>query len=341
VLRLTRKFRAIVAVAAMLLVIACAGPAASPTSSAPSSPGATVAVSPTTAVPSATATASSTVSASPRARRTPTPIAPVKESDAVVRLEQTGDTGGPWVVAVVMVDGRFITRMDDTSVTERRLTASGVQRVRDEILGTGVFGQDQRFPLEPAPGQTPPAHGLSGVIFKAWTGARIVTVSTLLASSEESFYKPSPARTKLGRLSQQLLKPETWLAAASWSDPTPRPYASAVFRLLAVTTGPIPGDVRPELDSMDWPFTKSLPAIGEPATASSLEPKPRCVPLTRDDASVLRTEFARIGALFPGPATLDGSWSAQVFSTSLGLSINVFAEPLWPDQFSCASATFY
>ena len=78
-----------------------------------------------------------------------------------------------------------------------------------------------------------------------------------------------------------------------------------------------------------------------PVTASPLEPKPRCVPLTGDDASFLRKEFARIGALYPGPATLDGSWSAQVFSTSLGLSSNVFAEPLWPDQSSCAGATFY
>jgi hypothetical protein len=50
-------------------------------------------------------------------------------------------------LAVLTADGRFGTRTDDNQLRERRLTPAGVQRVRDELVATGLFERDQRFPL--------------------------------------------------------------------------------------------------------------------------------------------------------------------------------------------------
>lgn len=117
------------------LVFASCLQAASAPSSSPSAP------SPPPSAPSPSTTIAAT-SATPTTkpvagRPSPRPVPGVRSSDLVVRHEGVGDTCCPVPWAVLTADGRYITRADDTQLRERKLTAAGVQRVRDEIAATG------------------------------------------------------------------------------------------------------------------------------------------------------------------------------------------------------------
>lgn len=324
----------------VLLTIACGPVARSPSSEIPSA-SASSSSSPTEAA-SAAPSATPSATAIGTAKRTPIPLPSLSASDLVVRLERSGELCCPRPVVVVMTDGRFVTAADNGQLTERVLTAAGAQRVRTEVLASGLFDKDQFIPLEPQPGVTPPAHGISGFTLRAWSGTRIASVSwPVLPESEKSYYKPSPARERADQLATRLLSPETWLPTDAWTTLTPRPHAVSAYRFVTVTQ-PV-GGTPPNVTAVDWPFTTSLLDFGDPLQNPTTIPVPfgpgdfRCATIAADDARAIRTVLERAGAM------VTTMFTAADFTTALatgnsGTGLVLFAEPLFPDRPSCTSA---
>jgi len=322
------------ATAAMFLLVlgACSPEASSPRQT-----------STDTAVPGRTEASSTapSVTSSPRtARRAPTPLAAVRPSDLVVRIDALGELCCPAPVAVATVDGRLVTRAADGTLVERRLTAAGVQRLRDEVVGTGLFDRDLEVRLELSPAASPVPHGISARTFRVWNGARTVTVSSpVLQQSEEVFYKPSPARTQLDALAAHLTAPESWLPSTAWAVEAPRAYVADGFRVVS-SAEPVGGSP-PDVDAIDWPFTTSIADFGEPLAATSQVFVPigpgtrplRCAALDANDARSARDAWERAGAKvndFP-----DGAFMTVLAWGAGGSGIVLFAQALMPDQSSC------
>src|SRR2546423_11879064 len=126
-----------------------------------------VACSPANTSPAQSATADPTapsVTASPTAtaiaRRSPAPLRPVRPSDLVVRIDTLGETCCPAPAVVATVEGRLITRAEDGTPVEGRLTAGGARQVAGEVIRTGLFDRDRIVSPHPAPGGTPTHHAI-------------------------------------------------------------------------------------------------------------------------------------------------------------------------------------
>jgi hypothetical protein len=240
---------------------------------------------------------------------------------------------------VLTADGRFVTRADDAQEWERRLTPAGVQLVRDEIAATGLFERDQAFRLEPRPDATPLQRGVGSLFFKVWRDTRTVEVSTATDQGpDESHFQPSPARTRLDRLSKQLLKPESWLPANSWADPTPRPYEAATFALL-VQTEVGQANERPTIDALSaaWPFFVGPLDLGQPlpATAGPWADTTRCLVLTRDDKVAVANAMVRASDPEPVFTLPDGTLLTSFARADNQGRLVMTLRPLLPDRRSC------
>ena len=315
-----------IAVVATLLLTACLPSASTP------SPSTTIASS------SATATSSPTTTQS-AAKRSPTPVPADRPSDLVVRHEGVGDTCCPVPWAVLTADGRFVTRADDNQLRERRLTPAGVQRVRDELVATGLFERDQRFPLELRPGASGPQRGVGGLFFKVWRDTRSVEVGTAMdQGADEVLFQPSAARTRLDRLSKQLRQPEAWLPADAWADPTPRPYEPATFALL-LRTEVGQSNERPMIDALSGtrPFSIGPLELGQtlPATAGPQAEMTRCSVLTRDDMVAVTNAIVRASGADSIYTLTDGTLLSSFAAADNQARLVVTLRPLLPDRQSC------
>jgi hypothetical protein len=297
-------------------ILGCCAPA--PSAASPSLP--------VSASPSATATA-----------RTPLPVPAPPASDLVVRIEHLSDVCCPSAALVLMVDGRLVTRTNDNRLVERRLTAAGAQQVRDEIVRSGLFANDQNIALELKPGATPPGGGVGGVTVRAWNGARATTVmSPVIAPSLEPYYQPSSERRRIEQLVARLLALETWLPASAWDRSTAELYSASAFRLI-VNREPVGGSP-PDVSTVDWPFTTPLSDFGEPLSPDSgvivpVGPGPlRCAALVAADAQEVRNALARAGATIN---EFNGFFTT-VLAAGSSPGIVLFMGALMPDQASCA-----
>lgn len=295
-----------------------------------------VASAPSPESPSATSVSTPTPAA---AKRTPLSVPAARPSDLVVRYESSSDVCCPIARAVLTADGRFVTRTDDDQLRERRITPAGVQRVRDELVATGLFERDQDFPLELRPGASGPQRGVGGLHFSVWRDTRTVEVGTAPhQGTDEALFQPSPARTRLDQLSKQLLSPETWLPADLWADPTPRAYEARVFALL-LRTEVGPSNVTPTIDALaaTWPFSVGPLALGEtlPATAGPQADTTRCSVLTKDDMLAVRDAIGRAGGADAMLTQPDGAFVAPFASQDRSSYLVLNVRPLLPDRASC------
>jgi hypothetical protein len=283
----------------------------------------------------------SSTSTTPAAKHSPAAVPATRPSDLVVRLEGVGDTCCPAPLAVLTADGRFVTRTDDNQLRERKLTPAGVQRVRDELVATGLFERDQRFPLELRPGASGPQRGVGGLFFKVWRDTRNVEVATATdQGADEVLFQPSPARTRLDRLSKQLLKPETWLPADAWADPTPRRYEPAAFALLLRVEHPGAYNARPTIDELSatWPFSVGPLALGEalPPGAGPFDEPTRCIALTKDDMLAVKDAIVRSGGSDAMQTSPDDALLVGFGTQDQQSGLDVMIRPLLPDRSSCS-----
>ena len=170
--------------------------------------------------------------------------------------------GGPLNSALVYADGRLIWRKEGgfsyganpstTGFLEQHLTPEGVERMRSEILATGLFDRDLGF--------------RSSVAIWGWArvrrGDRLVSVCWNLPGNPpdpscSGAIPTSEQERALRRLDELLLHPRTWLPASAWADTTIRPFVPARF---AICYGP------------NWRGTRSPKPIG-PARILALLPR--------------------------------------------------------------------
>lgn len=179
----------------LTLVAAACGTAASTPSPTPSTSASTPSAS---ATPGAIATATATPTASPRPQsRTPEPVAPTNTSDLVARLDFFGETCCPVPVAVITADGRVVTTTETGAYVERRITAAAAQRVRSELLASGLFTKDQGLPAEPMPGAVPGPLPIAGYNLRVWNGSALVRLQWVtIPPDRAASYRPSPARAR-------------------------------------------------------------------------------------------------------------------------------------------------
>jgi hypothetical protein len=218
----------------------------------------------------------------------------------VVRFTSCGDVCVADPGTTVLADGRVIWMSESPAgivLTERTLTPSGLQRVRDALDATGLFEADGSYRPTVKPGKEPPAHGFTGYSFRATHGDAPVIVDTVDPAAFESDFWNIPAETAvLADLARKLSDPEAWLPADAWADVRRLHVAEAY--LLMVTAERFAGGQPsiPDVDAVRWPFPFSIDAIGTPYTAyGRIVANSRCLPITRGLAAELAAAELAVG----------------------------------------------
>jgi len=162
-----------------------------------------------------------------------TPSAP-EHGELVLSLYGRSTTDGGRFRAWVYADGRIIWDMEGdfpyganastTGLLEQHLTPEGVERIRSEIVSTGLFAHDLTLlsgrVREDASGIQQPVGIIWGTI-QVRGGDRLVSVTW----SNPEMYPQDPGivatpeqSTALERLDALLTHPESWLPASAWED---------------------------------------------------------------------------------------------------------------------------
>ena len=289
--------------------------------------------------PTAGPTSSSTPNPEPTATALPTPGAG-EVARLVIRVTSCDDVCVANPGTTILADGRVIwmsERPTGMVLSERTLTPSGLQIVRDAIDATGLFEADGSYGPTIKPGKDPPGHGVKGYGFRAARGDDFVTVG---ATDPQIFENDNrvwhdvwdiPAQSYvLADLATKLLDPVAWLPADAWADPS-RPYLAEAY-LLIVTAERFAGDrpPYPDVDVVRWPFPSSIDRIGAPYTAQGrIVENSRCLPITRAVATELAAAERAVGY----ERSIADPYTELPYSWERGPgSVNVTVRPLLPDQ---------
>jgi hypothetical protein len=239
--------------------------------------------------------------------RTPSPTAePTPNSTAAgeLVLQVTYQSfGSYWRSISLVADGRM-TFPSESGWKVRVLSPSGVDRVRMEAIGTGLFAETADYPL-PAPNQDNINCPESGLAFIPSTAIELVTddgpviVSWQRASGFDGCWEPNIARDALESLLAKLESPVDWLPADAWQDPTLRPYESHSYRLITIAQPRLQdvGDVA-EASSVSWPLADSLTTFGEAFTPRVYAESwtVRCGVVSPDEAELVTDALTDAGA---------------------------------------------
>ena len=148
------------------------------------------------------------------------PSAAPSDAALVVRLEGAGEAGRVHLVTV-LEDGRVITS-DQAGVnppTERRLTAEGVQLVRDAMDATGLTDVSADYSPVANPGKELTYGGAGPLLEVGSADGETVTITWyLFADTAEDFAAPQPEAEALEALAARLTTLEEWLPADAWAD---------------------------------------------------------------------------------------------------------------------------
>ncbi len=291
--------------------------------------------------PTPAGTATPTVAAgSPSAAPSPTAkptLRPLPSPSPVSRLlsyERGGDVGQPSLRLLLLADGRVITEEVSGELFERRLTPSGAASLLLQAIQTGYFEKDATYPREPLPGSTPPAHGVTSIVFVVSNGSREVHVATIpTGQPDDNLYQPSAIRDKLSALARSY-EDLSWIPSTSWADSTPRGYEAAYHRVFVLPQPNVTAPVSTADVETAWPFTPGPEAFGAPV-AGTAQPW-RCAILGLEDARVLGDSLARARAITryaPGLRTLNATLGWKAASGALVIQMS----PLLPhEEATCA-----
>jgi hypothetical protein len=161
-----------------------------------------------------------------------TPSTP-KHGELVLSLYGRSTTEGGRTRIYVYADGRVIWDQEGdlpyganpvtTGLLEQRLTPQGVERIRSEIISTGLFGHDLQL------------LSMYGVIWgdvRVREGDRLIDVSwsnpDIYPQDPRTDATPEQARA-LERLDALLTHPESWLPASAWEDQAIQAYVPSSY----------------------------------------------------------------------------------------------------------------
>ncbi len=313
--------RPITILAVALILAACASAGSTPTAGQTGSSSATR--QPTTQLPTL----------EPTATPLPTP-GPGEAARLVIRVTSCDDVCVANPGTTILADGRAIWMSQGPAgmvLSERTLTPSGLQIVRDAIDATGLFEADGSYWPTVKPGKDPPGHGIKSYGFRASRGDAFVIVGAADPESFEDDYWDIPAQMYvLADLGTKLSDPLAWLPADAWAD-TRRTHEAGAY-LLIVTAQRFAGDrpPYPDVDAVHWPFPSSIDAIGVPYTVQGrIVENSRCQPITRRLAAELAA--AELAAGYE--RSLADTYTEFSYSWARGPgSVDVTVRLLLPDQ---------
>jgi hypothetical protein len=184
-------------------------------------------------------------------------VAELSNATPILTLEYGCDVVPPInpPATTVLDDGWVLTteRVAEGGWIVRRLSPSGLDEIREDVLGSPYLRASATFEPQRLPGAEPPGHGACLYTFTIATDGAPIVVESIgwFGDEEESqFYAPSPERKALDSIARNLIAIDDILPDDAWEGRA-LPYIAKEYVLAIVDgTGPAP---------------ESTPAI-EPAT---------------------------------------------------------------------------
>lgn len=298
------------------------------------------------ASPSATETArAGTPEPTPTATLSPSPTLqpPPAPAELVVAIRHSFYSA-TWTATSLVADGR-LTSPAEGGYEARLLSPSGVERVRTEVLATGLFTTSADVPLVPLPNAVGAclADGLGNyslVRIDVATDSGPVIVSWQQTHLPRECYEPSPARDRLEALLDRLVNLERWLPADAWVDPVPRPYQPEALRLFTISQ---PSEDRfgrrPEVTAVDWPLAGTLTTFGSVLDLETYGPYSiRCGAISADQAAAVTAALADAGAAMEDANPAGYASGTLVDDAANDATVAVILEVMRPDEPGCDEA---
>ena len=314
--------------------------------------------SPSVAPPSPSASAATSSSSLPSTEANATWIpmfagcGPLDESvPLALRVEAIGELGRWWVISVYE-DGHVLTPTplpgssgDGSWMVARRLSASGVALLVNEVLDSGLFDHSASYDPVSLPGVPGPGFGGGGYRITIGSGQDAVVVSwTGLYPNDAQYFESSPERAVLDPLGARMVDFDSWLPDDGWANTLPCAVEALRFRVFidAQPYGGAQADLPPDISDVPWPLGGDILAWGaEVGYQPPDEPYhvERCGIALRPEASRLVDDLRGAGAFDPHtfPATLDrgGFVELELGDREADRIIQIFIQPLLPDDDHC------
>jgi hypothetical protein len=287
-----------------------------------------------------TPTAEPTATASPSPTIEPTPT-PIPAGELVLRITYA-HFGSHWTARSLVADGR-LTSPSESGWQVQTLSPSGVEQLRREVVGTGLFANSANYPLVPVPNQDINCTDGLGLTYSSAielvTDEGPVIVSWQRAGGPDGCWEPTASRIALEALLTRLESAEDWLPADAWQDQTPRPYQPHSFRLITIALPRQAGvGDPPEISSVASPLVDSLTTYGDSVVPAGFAGQwtVRCGAVSPNEAELVVDALAEVGARMS-----DSVPSGFASATLLGdrgneETVAVILEALPPGQFGCA-----
>lgn len=257
----------------------------------------------------------------------------------VLRLDSSMDFSGLDHVVTVVEDGRIITTEDKDAANpfvERRLTAAGIQLLRDELDSTGLTDTSANYLPIPKPGVEPPGRGSVVHTLKVGlpAGGTAVISWVALFADDDLYYEPSPERETLDALAVRLQTLDEWLPANAWADATAAPYVPARYHMLIekLEWGGTLDELPVESTAVTWPLEASIDEFGEPTESPALGSDiARCGMISAGEATAVIDELEAAGAT-PGERV----WTVyELGERANNRLVRITISPAMPDETSC------
>jgi hypothetical protein len=235
------------------------------------------------------------------------PSTPVT-GDLVLRLDTTVSYGGSFKTTMyVFADGRMIwerhgaptgvpegARANQTGYLEQVLTPEGVQALRTEILGTGLFGNDLHLK-----GEFDDAVDFYGLLIQVLGDDGMVTLAWARGNPDER--RPTRAeRDTIARLVERLEDPGAWLPETAWQDRVIRAYVASNYGIgFSLVT-------KPDGDCCLRPDPAELPPPADTLLGTQFN---QCV--TTDEAKAIAGGFEAAGMTPIGQSNPPGGYEYE------------------------------
>lgn len=279
---------------------------------------------------------SPSVSAEPSESAIPSsfePSAGPSSAGLVLRLEG-GAEDGRFHLVTILEDGRVITTAGRgtagpaTPPFERRLTAAGVQLVRDEMNATGLTDASATYYPVAKPGVEPPPYGGAGSALEVGLrGGGTASIFWFFFGGDGLYFEPQPEALALDALAARLQTLEEWLPASAWADASPKAYSPAQYRIVISTDvwGGSVNDLPVESSTVAWPLEAGIDTFGDVIAQGS--PEIRCGLATFTEGAAVIDALETAGAAPPSePSYL----SFQVGLRAASRLITIALEPVIP-----------
>jgi hypothetical protein len=278
----------------------------------------------------------------PSPSSSPTPSADPDAGTLVLRLMGGGEAGRIHIVTV-LEDGRVITTsLDDQGGTnppvQRRLTAAGLQLLRDELDATGLTNTSADYLPVPNPGVEPPGYGGAGPSLEVGQpgGGTAVITWFLFGDTEQDYFQPQPEAEALEALAARLSTLDEWLPADAWADANAEPYAAARYRISVYSQqwGGSLDDLPVESATVSWPLDEGIDAYGDVVESVAQEPgegdaPPRCRVVSAEEAAPVREALEAAGAT-PDVYSIIPGTSFALGHRATSRVVTITLEPILP-----------